>query len=207
MLYIFGNGGFAREVQAFLQPGTHSLFVVDDEFYEEGSHDTIKYSDFVSTYSWYARSPFTPLGINIVTVAVGDPNLRQRLAEKVKSCIVQNIQLQGSKQIFSPSAGTGNIFCPGSIITVNVSMGDFNHFNLNSTVGHDCVLGDFNTISPGVNISGNCKIGNKVYLGTNCALREGVSICDDVVVGMGSVVLKDIIEPGTYAGVPCKKIK
>jgi len=33
-----------------------------------------------------------------------------------------------------------------------------------------------------------------------------VSICDDVVIGAGAVVTKDITEPGTYVGNPTRKL-
>lgn len=49
------------------------------------------------------------------------------------------------------------------------------------------------------------KIGNHVSIGTNATILP-VSICDNVVVGAGSVVTKDITEPGKYAGNPAKKI-
>lgn len=49
-------------------------------------------------------------------------------------------------------------------------------------------------------------IGNKVYIGSNSTILP-VSICDDVVIGAGSVVTKDIKESGTYAGNPAKKLK
>ena len=49
-------------------------------------------------------------------------------------------------------------------------------------------------------------IGNNVSIGTNATILP-VNICDNVVVGAGSVVTKDIIEPGIYAGNPAKKIR
>ena len=48
-------------------------------------------------------------------------------------------------------------------------------------------------------------IGNRVSIGTNATILP-VSICDDVVVGAGSVVTKDITEPGSYAGNPARKL-
>jgi acetyltransferase-like isoleucine patch superfamily enzyme len=50
------------------------------------------------------------------------------------------------------------------------------------------------------------NIGNKVYIGSNATILP-ISICDDVVIGAGAVVTKDITEPGTYVGNPAKKIK
>jgi len=50
------------------------------------------------------------------------------------------------------------------------------------------------------------KIGNNVSIGTNATILP-VTICDNVVVGAGSVVTKDISEPGIYAGNPAKLIR
>lgn len=50
------------------------------------------------------------------------------------------------------------------------------------------------------------KLGNKVYVGSNSTILP-ISICNDVVIGAGSVVTKNITEPGTYAGNPARKLK
>ena len=50
------------------------------------------------------------------------------------------------------------------------------------------------------------SIGNRVSIGTNATILP-VSICDDVVIGAGSVVTKDITEPRTYAGNPARRLK
>ena len=50
------------------------------------------------------------------------------------------------------------------------------------------------------------KLGNKVYVGSNSTILP-ISICDDVVIGAGSVVTKDITESGTYVGNPARKLK
>lgn len=49
------------------------------------------------------------------------------------------------------------------------------------------------------------NIGNNVSIGSNATILP-VNICDDVVIGAGSVVTKSITEPGVYAGCPAKKI-
>lgn len=49
-------------------------------------------------------------------------------------------------------------------------------------------------------------IGNKVSIGSNATILP-VTICDNVVIGAGSVVTKNIVEPGVYAGNPAKKLR
>ncbi len=50
------------------------------------------------------------------------------------------------------------------------------------------------------------KIGNSVSIGTNATVLP-VEICDNVVIGAGSVVTKNITTSGVYVGNPAKKIK
>lgn len=49
------------------------------------------------------------------------------------------------------------------------------------------------------------KIGHRVSIGTNATILP-VTICDDVVIGAGAVVTKDIVEPGFYVGNPAKRM-
>lgn len=49
-------------------------------------------------------------------------------------------------------------------------------------------------------------IGNNVSIGTNTTILP-VNICDNVVIGAGSVVTKNIDKPGVYAGNPSEFIR
>jgi len=49
-------------------------------------------------------------------------------------------------------------------------------------------------------------IGNSVSIGSNATILP-VSICDNVVIGAGSVVTKNITESGIYAGNPAKMLR
>ena len=50
------------------------------------------------------------------------------------------------------------------------------------------------------------KVGNYVSIGTNATILP-VTITNNVVIGAGSVVTKDIKEPGVYAGNPARKLR
>ncbi|RAJ93627.1 acyltransferase [Aliidiomarina maris] len=49
------------------------------------------------------------------------------------------------------------------------------------------------------------QVGDRVSIGSNVTVLP-VKICDDVVIGAGAVVTKDIIESGVYVGNPARKI-
>jgi acetyltransferase-like isoleucine patch superfamily enzyme len=50
------------------------------------------------------------------------------------------------------------------------------------------------------------SLGSHVSVGTNATILP-VTICDWVVIGAGSVVTKDITEPGIYAGNPARLLR
>lgn len=74
------------------------------------------------------------------------------------------------------------------------------------SIGHDVIIGEGSIISTGTTIGGCCEIGNRVFLGLNSTIKNEVSICDNVMIGAGAVVIHDITEPGRYAGVPARQL-
>lgn len=50
------------------------------------------------------------------------------------------------------------------------------------------------------------SVGNNVSIGTNATILP-VSICDNVVIGAGAVVTKNITKPGIYAGNPARLLR
>jgi len=195
---IVGFGGFAREVYWSLSEKDRigSIFFVDDEYWDD-SNVLIK-----------PLSTFNPKEYELV-IAISDVNVRNKIANSLPketryfTHIHQTVQIHGDDVVI----GEGSIICAGSIITTNVIIGKHSQINLMTTIGHDCIIGDYFTTAPSVQISGNINIGNNVYFGTKSSAKQKISICDNVIIGMNSGVVKDINESGTYIGTPCKKIK
>ena len=85
------------------------------------------------------------------------------------------------------------------------------------SIGEDCLIGHGvmfvnDTFSEGGPAGGDktkwkaTSIGNNVSIGSNATILP-VKICDEVVIGAGAVVTKDIFIPGSYAGNPAVLIK
>lgn len=53
---------------------------------------------------------------------------------------------------------------------------------------------------------GKVKIGNNVWLGENVSILKGVTIGDNVIIGLGAVVTKDIPSNSIAVGVPAKVV-
>jgi acetyltransferase-like isoleucine patch superfamily enzyme len=85
------------------------------------------------------------------------------------------------------------------------------------TIGEDCFVGHgvmfvndlFATGGPARGarqLWGSTTIGSRVSIGSNATILP-VRICDDVVIGAGAVVSRDIDEPGIYAGNPARLMR
>jgi acetyltransferase-like isoleucine patch superfamily enzyme len=85
------------------------------------------------------------------------------------------------------------------------------------TIGSDCFIGHgvmfindlFAGGGPAMGDTTKWKhtvIGNHVSIGSNATILP-VTICDNVVIGAGAVVTKDIEKPGIYAGNPARFLK
>lgn len=84
------------------------------------------------------------------------------------------------------------------------------------TIGEDCFIGHGAVfINDTFSIGGPARgdkglwratvVGNRVSIGSNATILP-VRICDDVVVGAGAVVTRDITEPGFYVGNPARRL-
>ena len=204
---IIGTGGFAREVYCCLE---------DIFKYEGVSFDNkVVFSDIDSCENdvvvmGQKRIPIikeSDLDVYqyVLFVAIGDSMLRRKVVEKYPND-VQYATIIHPTAVISDYAtiGDGSIVTANCVVTCNINIGKQCHLNLNTTIGHDCEIGDYFTTAPGVHISGICNIGDRVYFGTNACVKQGINICDEVIVGMGSVVVKDIMESGIAYGNPCK---
>ncbi|WP_035236383.1 acyltransferase [Desulfobacter vibrioformis] len=85
------------------------------------------------------------------------------------------------------------------------------------TIGNDCVIshGAKFVNDPFINdgpargdrtLWRSTVLGNNVSVGTNATLMP-ITVCDNVVIGAGSVVTKDITEPGYYCGNPARFLR
>lgn len=123
----------------------------------------------------------------------------------------------------------------GANIGKNTFIGPFVEVQKNVTIGSRCKVQSHSFICEFVNIGNDCfighgamfindlfqeggpangdkskwkstKIGNHVSIGSNVTMLP-VSVCDNVVIGAGAVVTKNITVKGIYAGNPAKLIR
>jgi sugar O-acyltransferase (sialic acid O-acetyltransferase NeuD family) len=79
--------------------------------------------------------------------------------------------------------------------------------NSGSIVEHDCQIGAFVHIAPGAVLGGGVIVGENAHVGSNTTIKQQVSIGSNTIIGMGSVVLKNIQASIMAYGNPCREVK
>ena len=210
---VFGAGGHGREVMPLARMQLHKkdkksenlFFVVDNPETEEvNGTKVISLTDFIRMD---AEKKY-------LTIAVGNGMFRASLQSRMQdhNIIDWTIIAENCVIMDEVTIGLGSILSPFVTITSNVTIGSSFHANLYSYVAHDCVIGDFVTFAPGVHCNGNVVIKNHAYIGTGAIIRNGQAgkpliIGESSVIGMGSVVTKDVPPGVTVFGNPAKSIK
>lgn len=204
---IVGTGGFSREILCLLtdlgEYDNVAAFMEPEFLFKDmNKNQRIMGKPIMSMSSFDSKTQKAVIG-------TGNSKIRQKVVEEQLAKDTEYPTIIHPNAIVSKWAkiGKGSIICAGTVITSQINIGDFAQLNLGTTIGHDCVIGDYFTTAPGVNISGICNFGQHVYFGTSSATRQGVNICDNVVIGMGAMVIKNIKESGTYIGMPAKKLQ
>jgi sugar O-acyltransferase (sialic acid O-acetyltransferase NeuD family) len=102
------------------------------------------------------------------------------------------------------SLGPGSIVLAGCVFTADVGVGRHVVLMPHVTLTHDDIVADYATLCASVTLGGFVHVGERAYLGMSSSVRERVRIGADAIVGMGGVVLNDVV-PGTrVVGVPAR---
>jgi sugar O-acyltransferase (sialic acid O-acetyltransferase NeuD family) len=102
--------------------------------------------------------------------------------------------------------GDATVIMAGTVINTHAKIGKGCIINTGAIIDHDSEIEKFVHISSGANIAGNVRIGKNTWIGIGSTISNNLSIAGGCKIGAGAVVIRDIFEPGTYVGVPVRKI-
>lgn len=117
--------------------------------------------------------------------------------------------------VISPSAtiGVGSVIGAGTFIGHHAHVGPMAEIgegcilNSGAIVEHDCVVGKFTHVSVNTVLAGASRLGDFVFAGTGSTIIDKCSVCDDVTLGAGTVVVKPIMQSGVYVGAPARRVR
>jgi len=100
----------------------------------------------------------------------------------------------------------GTIVMHGAKVNAGAHVGENCIINTNANIEHDTVIGDHIHISTQAVLNGDCKIGDRVFIGSGAIVQQGVEIISGTIIGAGTLVHKNILNQGTYVGIPFVRI-
>lgn len=207
ILGLYGSGGLGRGLYDTITRNAtnmrweHVIFIND--FDGEGDYygtDRINFNTVVQRF----RSDEIEF-----LVAVGEPQDRQLLADKIKKHGYKLTTYIDDTAIVSPTAqiGDGVIIWSNTVIDSQAKIRSNVLIEHQCYIGHDSVVGENSVVSSNSMIGGFSYIGGTTFLGISTAVRDRIKIGDGVIVGIGSVVVRDVENDMTVVGNPAKTMK
>jgi len=199
-LLILGFGGHARSVADIaLACGYQRFLFVDDNAREGESFlgfPVVQAAEDLDCEIW-AGFP-----------ASGDNDRRRQQCEEIEK---RGLFLA---TLVAPTAtlGVGSEVGSGCLIAHHAHVGPMARvgrgciLNTGAIVEHECTVGDYAHVSINSTMAGRSQLGDHSMLGANACIIDGVRVTDRVTVGAGALVHRHIEQPGTYAGVPAKRL-
>ncbi|SEO07241.1 NeuD/PglB/VioB family sugar acetyltransferase [Actinacidiphila rubida] len=107
----------------------------------------------------------------------------------------------------SSEVGPGCVLLAHCVLTAAVRLGAHVAVMPHTVLTHDDEVADFATLASGVRLAGGVRVGRGAYLGSGALVRESTRVGAWSLVGMGSVVLRDVPPGEVWAGSPARRLR
>lgn len=198
-IYVIGASGHAKVILALLREcGYKCPGLYDDD-------ETLWGKTLAGVKILGAISDLPDVNTNTAIIAIGDNEIREKIAGKFKN--IKWITLIHPYSWVAPTAKIeeGCVVFAGAVVQPDVVIGKHTIINTSASVDHDCKIGSFTHIAPGCHVCGAVKIGSKVLLGVGSSVKPCMEIADEIVVGAGGVVVSNLMKKTVYCGMPAKQ--
>lgn len=141
-----------------------------------------------------------------VVVAIGNNRVRHTKLDQLQAMGAMLVTLQHPDSTLSRYAtlGDGSVMFAGAVVNADVQVGRGAILNTGCSVDHDCFLGACVHVSPGARLAGGVSVQDLSWVGIGASVRQFVSIGSQVMIGAGAVVVNDVPDRVTVAGVPAR---
>lgn len=138
--------------------------------------------------------------------SVGETGTRRKISKLLNQLdfkIINVIDKTASVDC-SVKIGQGVFVGRHAVINADTIIHDYCIVNTGAIIEHDCEIKEYAHVAPGSVVCGNVVIGCDVHVGANCCVKQGTKIGNGVMIGMGSVVLHDVMKEMKIIGNPAK---
>lgn len=208
---VLGFGGQGRQVAATIQAARGPLgesilgFIDDEPAYAGASAGALK---VLGTPDEWLRAHEGALNM---VVALGNPVVRAEVMARVRA-LRPDIQFPTVVHPFTSigprvELGQGVVVHPGTVMLCDLVVGDYSIVGASCSLSHDSRVGKYCSLSPGTRLAGASVLGDFCWTGMNSTVIPYKTVGHHCVLGAGCVVVNDIEDGLTVAGVPAKALR
>lgn len=210
-LLIVGAGGFARETAEAVraanirEPTWRLLGYLDDDASLHGRD--VDGTTVLGPLDAVWEHPDA-----LVVVCTGHPGdyfSRKRIVDRLALLADRFATIVHPSAAISASCrlGPGTVVLAHTAATAAVDVGSHTAVMPQVVLTHDDVVDDYVTFGSGVRVGGRAHVGLGAYVGAGALIRQELSIGSWALIGMGSVVTKDVPSGEVWAGVPAQFLR
>ena len=144
----------------------------------------------------------------IIGIGYKHLEVRKSLFERFISVIPFGTIIHSSSWVDeSAKVKDGCVIYPRCTIDANAIVDSNTIINIGCDIAHDTVIGKHCFLSPRVALAGFIYIEELCVLGINSTIIDNIKLCSKTQIGGGTVVIKNIKDPGLYVGNPMRFIR
>ncbi len=207
-LAIIGTKEFAEQITDFaLQTGQFEVVGYYDNIESKGSSVNGRpvFGTVEDAITGYHDKVFDEIFIGVGYTRF---DLREQFYEQLKGKVpFANIIMPSAEVSPTAKLGEGVYVGPHTTIAANTIVENNVFVHGHCLLGHDCHIRSHSYFSGRDYMAGFCNIGAKVFVGLSVCVADHISITDDVWVGIGSIVAKDLTQPGKYMSASTRLVR
>ena len=199
-LIIIGASGHGKVIANIAKlNGYDTIYFLDDDTTKKknGIYDVVGTSQDINQY----------LEFDFI-VGIGNSKVREKIMNQLEIMNVNIVSLIHPRAIVDETVvfEQGCVVMANAVINADSKIGKGCIINTSSSVDHDCTLKNYVHVCPGAHLAGGIVVDNHAWIGVGSSIKNNVKITSHIMIGAGGVVIKDLVDEGTYVGVPVKKV-